>query len=85
MTTLLNSNGGANLQATLSAASSATYQGADNVTPHHPITCASKLYYHEDGSMECEHSVAPANNPRTQAVLHHTIAALIIELAYERY
>lgn len=85
MTAILNSKGGANLQATLSSASAATYQGDDNVLPHHPITCTSKLYYHEDGSMECEHSLAPPNNPRTQAILHHSLSCLIIELAYERF
>lgn len=85
MTSLLDSEGKVNLQSTLSSCTAATYQGEDNVLPHHPITCTSKLYYHEDGSMECEHSIAAPNNPRTQAVLNHSVASLIIELAYQRY
>lgn len=71
----------AQLQATLSAAS------ADNslpsVMPHSPITCSSKLFFYEDNSFGCEHVTVPPDDKRTQAILRHSIALLIIELAFQ--
>lgn len=77
--------GGTGLQATLSSATAMHYPPEETVLPHNPITCTSKLYYHEDGSFECEHSIAPPGDPRTQAALNHSMGCLLIELAYERY
>lgn len=55
------------------------------VMPHHPIACGepSKLWYHEDGSFECEHTKIDKDDKRTQVALRHSIALLIIELAFE--
>lgn len=67
-----------NLQATLAAGSamSEPLGGA----PHHPVTCLSKLYYHEDGAFECEHGRVPAGDPRTQMALDYSMAILLMEL-----
>lgn len=70
-----------NLQSTLAAASSGL---GDPLTPHAPITCTSKLYLHEDGALECEHGRVPADDPRTQACLDHSIAILLVELLAQR-
>lgn len=70
----------ADLQSMVSAATIGT---GSEVIPHHPLTCSSKLYYHEDGSLECEHARTPANDRRTQAGIVHSLAILLIELGYE--
>jgi hypothetical protein len=72
-------DGRVNLQATL-AATSATGIWDPQVQPHHPITCASVLHYHEDGSFCCEHSSAPPDDLRTQYCLDHSVALLLLEL-----
>lgn len=74
-------DGSFNLQSTLSAASSGL--GAP-VVPHHPSTCTSVLFFHEDGTFECEHARVPAGDPRTQACVDHSIALLLIELLRQR-
>lgn len=69
------------LQSTLSAATS---DGSNpTVSPHHPITCQDKLYYYEDNSFGCEHVTVSSDDKRTQMGLRHSIALLIIELAFE--
>ncbi len=74
------SEGGINLQATLSASSAmSTPEGAP--TPHHPITCTSKLRFEEDNTFGCEHAEVPPGDLRTQYCLGHTVALLLIELA----
>ena len=73
--------GAINLQATLSASSAGL---TPVVGPHHPITCTSRLFLHEDGRFECEHATAPADDCRTQSCLDHSIAVLLIELLCER-
>lgn len=70
--------GTAQLQSTLSAASSTS---DCPIQPHHPITCTSKLYYEEDGTFCCEHASAPPDDPRTQQCVIHSVALLLIELA----
>lgn len=50
--------------------------------PHAPITCSGELWYHEDGSFECEHAKVPADDIRTQSAIDATTAILIIEMAY---
>lgn len=69
-----------NLQATL-ATSSAGLDGDVIYKPHHPITCPSRLFYHEDGRFECEHGGVAPGESRTQACIDHSIALLLIELA----
>ena len=68
-----------NLQSTLSAASS----GSDLPfgVPHHPITCAGPLAFFQDGTLSCEHAQVGPDDIRTQCVLDHTIAILLLELA----
>ena len=74
------SDGGINLQATLSASSAtSTPEGAPS--PHHPITCTGKLTFDEDGTFGCEHAVVPAGDLRTQYCIDHSIALLLIELS----
>jgi hypothetical protein len=81
MNVLTNGRDGAvNLQATL-AASSATGTRDPFVLPHHPITCAGRLAYGDDGSFCCEHSAAPPGDVRTQYCIDHSIALLLIELS----
>lgn len=68
------------LQSTCSASTS----GVGTLPPgvlHHPITCTSKIFYEEDGSFSCEHGTVPADDPRTQACVIHSVALLIVELA----
>lgn len=71
--------GSVNLQATLSASSA---MSEDQPRPHHPITCNSMLWLHEDGRLECEHAVAPSDDVRTQFCLDQSIAMLLMELAW---
>lgn len=80
-----NSSGQVNLQATISASTSATYEEVDIVRPHHPITCCNGgLYFDYEGEMSCDHAKAPPNNPRTQSALNHSLAILLLELAFEK-
>lgn len=74
------SDGGINLQATLSASSAmSTPDGAP--LPHHPITCTSSLTFEEDGTFGCEHAEVPPGDVRTQYCIDHSIALLLIELS----
>lgn len=70
-----------NLQATISAASAMT----ESVESHHPITCTSRLYLHEDGRFECEHTVVPPGDIRTGFAVDHSIAILLIECALDAF
>ena len=71
-----------NLQATLSSCS-ATADEAAIIRPHHPITCPSDLRLEPDGSLLCDHAEAPADDQRTRSCLNHSLALLLLELAYE--
>lgn len=73
--------GSINLQSTLATSSSGLGQ---EVTPHNPITCTSKLFLHEDGTFACEHAHVPAGDTRTQACVDHSIALMLIELLREK-
>jgi hypothetical protein len=75
------SDGGMNLQATLSIASSS---GVDErVVPHHPITCPGELRFDEDGTFSCRHAATGPDDTRTRHCLDHTVALLLIELSHE--
>lgn len=67
------------LQSTIAAA---TASGIADVSPHHPIVCGGKIYYEEDGTFRCEHASAPPDNVRTQQCVTHSLALLIMELAF---
>jgi hypothetical protein len=74
------SDGGINLQATLSASSAmSTADGAP--LPHHPITCTGPLNFDEDGTFSCDHTAVPPGDVRTQYCIDHSIALLLIELS----
>jgi hypothetical protein len=75
------SDGGLNLQATLSIASSST--PAERVIPHHPITCTGELRFEDDGTFACNHAEAAPEDTRTRLCLDHTVALLLIELSQE--
>jgi hypothetical protein len=70
--------GDVNLQATLSSSSAVCSDSPP--MPHHPITCQSQLYLHEDGRLECEHASVAADDARTHHCLDHSIAILLIEV-----
>lgn len=71
---------------TLQSSLSASSTGVEPlVKPHHPITCMGPLFLHEDGRFACEHAEAPADDPRTQQCLNHSIAIMIIEEAFRRF
>lgn len=72
--------GSLNLQASLAMGSAMTGPYAK----HHPITCTSKLAFHDDGRFECEHGEVPPGDRRTQSCLDHSIAILLIELLREK-
>ena len=72
--------GGLKLQATLSSSSSGT---GEVLTPHHPITCNGDLRLEANGSLSCNHSVAPAGDIRTQFCIDHSISLLLMELSAE--
>jgi len=36
-----------------------------------------------DGSLVCDHEVTPANDERTRFCVNHSLALLLLELAYE--
>ena len=76
---------GINLQATLSSATAEESLKGEIEGGHHPITCASTLYLDEDLTMRCEHSRAPASNPRNQAILDTSIAILIFQEAIKKF
>lgn len=70
------------LQVTLSAGSASAHR-ADHAVPHHPIICASKLRYYEDGSFACAHATIPPGDLRTKLCIDHSIALLLVELSHE--
>lgn len=70
-----------NLQGVL--ASNSPSQG--RVDPHHPIMCSGPLEYSEDGCLSCPHAKMPADDPRTQQILNHTTALLILEEAWRAF
>lgn len=72
--------GSINLQATLSATSACNDPPP---FPHHPITCTSKLHYHEDATLECEHARTAIGDTRTQACVNGTIAILLFEILHD--
>lgn len=74
------SDGGINLQATLSA-SSAMSPAEGAAIPHHPITCTTTLAFTDEGAFSCEHAAAPPGDVRTQFCIDHSIALLLIELS----
>lgn len=74
-----------NLQGTLSAATADTALFSEIKGPHHPITCSGKLYIEEDNSIRCEHSIAPSDNPRNQAILDATVAILLFEEVWKKF
>lgn len=81
-----NGNGlsGSQLQSTISSATSGVGTLPEGV-PHHPISCADKIYYDETGVFSCEHGEVPANDERTKAALIHSLALLLIEEAFLNY
>lgn len=66
------------LQSTCSAATSGV---GEQVLPHHPITCTSDLSYDENGIFACMHASTPADDPRTQSSINHSIVLLVLEPA----
>lgn len=70
------------LQTTVAAATSGIGKLPPHVA-HHPIACADKLFFEEDGTFSCEHYSVPPNDERTKACLIHSIALLIIEEAFK--
>ena len=71
------------LQATLSSSSATGNDSALAIQPHHPITCTTTLRFEPDGSLLCDHAVAPTDDKRTRSCLNHSLALLLIELALE--
>lgn len=66
-------------QAAIGAASGSSFE----VKPHHPITCRSTLRLDpEDGTFTCEHTQVPITEKRTRACINHSIAILILEVAF---
>lgn len=76
MNVVVGAGGAMNLQATLAASSA----GGGPMMPHHPITCAGRLWLHEDGRLECAHARTEPGDQRTQRALEHSVAILLIEL-----
>lgn len=72
-------DGTINLQSTLSASSANS--PFPTVSPHHPITCVTELWFEEDNTFRCEHASAPSDDVRTQFCVDHSVALLLIELA----
>lgn len=62
------------------AIAAATANNDYSIQPHHPITCAYKIYYEEDGTFSCEHATAPPGDFRTRQCITHSLALLIVEL-----
>jgi hypothetical protein len=73
-------SGNVDLQATLRSATEGT-QEAGEVGSHHPIACNSELRFEPDGTLVCEHAVAPVGDIRTQHCLNLSLAVLLMELA----
>lgn len=71
-------NSAAQLQSTISAATSGV---GEAILPHHPITCSSILTFDEDNNFACDHALVPADDPRTQSCLNHSLVLLILEPA----
>lgn len=69
-----------NLQALLATAS----HGPVAHHPHHPVTCSvnEPLSLTDDGALHCPHTSTPPNDHRTRECINHSVALLIIELAY---
>lgn len=79
-------NQGVNLQSTLASGTADNSLVGEMTGIHHPITCsAGNLYFDEDNTMRCDHSSAPADNPRNQAVLDASIAILIFQEAVKKF
>lgn len=75
-----------NLQSTLAAATSDTSLLGKFTGTHHPIACANgELYLDEDNTMRCNHSSAPPENPRNQAILDASIAILIFQEVAKKF
>lgn len=65
-----------------SSLSSATSGIGPPVLPHHPIACFGEaLGFGDDGSLWCPHVKVSPEDPRTRAVLIHSVACLLIEEA----
>lgn len=78
--------GEVNLQATLSSGTADTSLAGEVKGPHHPITCSTgDLFFDDDNTMRCDHSSAPANNPRNQAILDASISILIFQEVAKRF
>jgi hypothetical protein len=67
------------LQSTLSSGTAMSSLGSP--TPHHPITCAGDLFFHDDGRFACEHAEVADGDERTVHCVQGSIAILILELA----
>lgn len=75
-----------NLQSTLASATADINLIGSIQGIHHPITCTSgELYLDEDNTIRCEHSSAPPENPRNQAILDASIAILIFQEVAKKY
>jgi len=72
-------NSTVNLQTTLASATADSSLVGEINGVHHPITCAGNLYLDEDNTMRCDHSSAPPDHPRNQAILDATIAILLFQ------
>jgi hypothetical protein len=70
--------GGLKLQATLSSSTSGT---GEPLAPHHPITCNGGLWFEGDGTLRCDHAVAPPGDIRTQFCIDHSVSLLLMELS----
>ena len=71
--------GDVRLQPILSS-SSALASPADEIRPHHPVTCSGALRYDEAGVLACDHAAVPADDRRTQFCVTYSISLLLIEL-----
>lgn len=80
-----NYQNGMNLQGTLSSSTADNSLAGELKGPHHPITCTTQLYLDEDNTIRCEHSTAPPDNPRNQAILDCTIAILIFQEVAKKF
>lgn len=75
-----------NLQSTLSSTTTDSSLAGTIKGPHHPISCATGgLFLDEDLTMRCDHSSAPPDNPRNQAIFDATIAILLFEEASKKF
>lgn len=67
----------------LLAASSALVEAADDIRPHHPVTCSGPLRYDEACALGCDHASVPADDRRTQFCVTYSLSLLLIELVHE--